>query len=168
MSYALLQGTSRFLFVASLAHNRIRSIDPRGKQYLLSSDASNADLGSALEQCLSASRQVSAQEIKQIVEASGKTGQDWAHEVAIRFGYNSQDRLYEELSACEVSMAMGSIRIEPSNHSGLREWNDDGLGEKDWVVLDKDVSKEKLGAGCRLALSRCTTDIEITASDPDE
>jgi hypothetical protein len=159
MKSAMLQATSRFLFVTSLARNRIRSIDPDGVHLFLLPDTTNAEIGTSVRRCLSMSREVSAQEMSKIIGSSQAREADWARLTAQRFGYSSPSALYKDIASCDIKEFENSIRIEPSNHSTLREWSDDGLSERDWVVLKRNASDERLGSGCRIALCRCISHV---------
>jgi hypothetical protein len=164
MKSAALEASSKFIFIASFTRSRIRSIDPNGVQIFLSPEAPDKDLGRAAKRCLSMSREVSADEIKRIIENSSAMELEWGRSTAKRFGYRSWRALYKELSTCDIKELESSIRIEPSNHSSLREWNDKGLSKYDWVVIDNHASDAALGVACRLALSRCTSELGSDAN----
>lgn len=55
---------------------------------------------------------------------------------------------------CAIEIRDGVLTISPSIHEKLEGW-ESGLPKSDNVVLPSNSSPEKIGAGLRLAFSRC-------------
>ena len=47
------------------------------------------------------------------------------------------------------------ITISPSRHEKLEVWSETGINESDHVLLPVGSAPEEIGAGLKLALSRC-------------
>ena len=56
---------------------------------------------------------------------------------------------------CSIEISDGRLTISPSCHEKLEAWSGKGISDDDKVVLSVNGTKEEIGAGVRLALSRC-------------
>ena len=56
---------------------------------------------------------------------------------------------------CSIEISDGRLTISPSCHEKLEAWSGKGLTEDDDVVLSVNSTTEEIGAGLRLAFSRC-------------
>jgi len=60
------------------------------------------------------------------------------------------------MKSCGIELDGNIIIIRPSYHEKLEAWGGNGFTEKDYVKIPVDSSLAEIGAGLRLAFSRCT------------
>lgn len=146
--------------------------DPKGNEHLLELATSDAALGAALRDSLSASRVVAlnpapdgmtwptfveiAPEFKS--ENYDAYYHDWLAKTMLRCGYKTKRKMFAEMRLCyvELDMDKAEIEIAPKNHVKLEAWDLGKLTEADNVRISAQASDAELGAAMRLALSRCT------------
>jgi hypothetical protein len=56
---------------------------------------------------------------------------------------------------CGTTLIDQVITIRPSNHEKLEAWSGKNISEDNYVILSLDNSPEEIGAGLKLAFSRC-------------
>jgi hypothetical protein len=56
------------------------------------------------------------------------------------------------MNNCCIYLKNGTIKISPNNHEKLKAWS--GIRDAD-VILSLNNTPEEIGAGLRLAFSRC-------------
>lgn len=132
--------------------------DPRGKQQLLSPDASDEALGIAVVNALLCSRFLPPKEHKEFYDphANKPVYEQWVKAMMRRFGYKTRRALFSDMDRCGIKCAERRITFEPSCHVKLEIWErrkSDGFED---VVVAADSSPGIIGAALRLAFSRCT------------
>ena len=144
--------------------------DPKGAEHYLDSGASDEALGSAVLDAMARSRFVLSSprvgsvyppglvfdtelyDPKKIAERYAA----WKSSLMQRYGYKSQQALFEGMRHCSIQEQGGQITISPSHHQSLEGWGrTKGDGIED-VVLPADGRPAEIGAALRLAISRCT------------
>lgn len=81
--------------------------------------------------------------------------QSWAEDVMARYGYRTRKAIFKNMMSCSVSSQDDVVTIKPSFHEKLEGWSGKGITASDHVVLASSDSADVIGAGVRLALSRC-------------
>ena len=133
--------------------------DPEGKRYLLSHSSSDSDVGSAIVDAVSVSRQVDPQVDPEFFNVMGRVSPQyaaWVGGLMDEFGYKNKRAMFKDMKSCSVEMVAGSIVIEPSHHEKLEAWSGKGISEDDKVVIPTNSPPDQIGLALRLALSRCT------------
>ena len=74
-----------------------------------------------------------------------------------RYGYKTKRALFKNMLSCGVTLQEGTIIIRPSYHDQLEGWSGGRFTEKDYVRVPETASPAEVGAGLRLAFSRCTS-----------
>ena len=72
-----------------------------------------------------------------------------------KYDYKTKSALFKNMRKCGVHLVNNTITIRPSFHEKLEAWSGDRFNETDYVVLCADSTTFEIGAGLRLALSRC-------------
>lgn len=78
---------------------------------------------------------------------------DWVAGLCEKLGYKTKRALFKKMKSCSIWLNNGRIKMSPSRQVKLEAW--DGINGVEDVVLSLDNSPEEIGAGLRLALSRC-------------
>jgi len=139
----------------SLAHHRIRVVDPAASPSVLSSDASDAELGQAVFDALDASRFVSAQEMGSLCDRKTSTQryESWVAMLVDRCGYADRQALFGNLHLCWIERREDVIRIKPSRKDGLEGWSGDKALED--VIMSSTSAAWEIGTALRVAFGRC-------------
>lgn len=87
------------------------------------------------------------------LEKSQQRYDDWVAGLCEKLGYKTKRALFKKMKNCSIWLYNGRIEINPSRQVRLEAW--DGINGVEDVVLSLDNSPEEIGAGLRLALSRC-------------
>lgn len=139
--------------------------DPKGKQHLLSPDASDLALGEAVQDALAHSRWVLPSRREGVTYPEGvefdmsacdfKVNYPaWMSALMERYGYKSKRALFKDMKSVSIESKDGVLTLTPSHHAKLEAW--EGIGEGAKVVIPVASPPEEMGAALRLALSRCT------------
>ena len=78
--------------------------------------------------------------------------EDWVAKLCGNLGYKTRRALFKNMMSGDIWLHNGCLKISPSRHVKLEAW--DAIVADD-VILSLDNSPEEIGAGLRLALSRC-------------
>lgn len=149
---------------------RSNRADPKGAQHLLSPDASDEVLGTALLDSLEHSRfVVSAPQEGVWIHPEAEFDSDlydfkksaaryevWKKSLMDRYGYKTHQALFKGMKSCSVERRAGLMKITPMHHEQLEAWGrtkGDGIDD---VVLPAKSAPAEIGAALRLAFSRCT------------
>lgn len=144
-----------FIVVEACFYYRSPVADHRLCQHLLAPDVGNAELGKAVADALTHSRELSPDEIERWFDPSAldENYRSWIEAMMRRYGYKTKRVLFRGMRNCHVERMEGRIRFRPSAHERLEGWG--SIDEED-VVIPDNSPPEAIGAGLRLALSRCT------------
>lgn len=132
--------------------------DPLFPSHLLPPDASEHDIGETILQALSDSRTLNVLEERIAFFDLEKGKEHYAAWIAMlmeKYGYKTKKALFKDMKNCGIHCVNGVITISPTRHEKLEGWGrEKGDGIED-VILSADSSPSEIGAGLRLALSRC-------------
>ena len=78
--------------------------------------------------------------------------EDWVANLCGNLGYKTRRALFKNMMSVDIWLHNGCLKISPSRHVKLEAW--DAI-DADNVILSLDNSPEEIGAGLKLALSRC-------------
>ena len=123
--------------------------------HILPLDADNETLGTTVLQALANSRTLDneAERIDFLKQESFKPRyEDWVANLCGNLGYKTRRALFKNMMSVDIWLHNGCLKISPSRHVKLEAW--DAIDADD-VILSLDNSPEEIGAGLRLALSRC-------------
>ena len=123
--------------------------------HILPLDADNETLGTTVLQALANSRTLDneAERIDFLKQESFKPRyEDWVANLCGNLGYKTRRALFKNMMSGDIWLHNGCLKISPSRHVKLEAW--DAIDADD-VILLLDNSPEEIGAGLRLALSRC-------------
>ncbi|MGJ8522580.1 Immunity protein CdiI-o11 [Carnimonas sp. R-84981] len=132
--------------------------DPLFSPHLLPPDIDNHHLGETILQALSDSRTLNVLEERVAFFDLEKGKEQYAAWISIlmsKYGYKTKRALFKDMKNCGIRCEDGTITISPTRHEKLEGWGrtkGDGIEN---VVLSIDNSPAEIGAGLRLALSRC-------------
>ena len=123
--------------------------------HILPLDADNETLGTTVLQALANSRTLDneAERIDFLKQESFKPRyENWVANLCGNLGYKTRRALFKNMMSGDIWLHNGCLKISPSRHVKLEAW--DAIDADD-VILSLDNSPEEIGAGLRLALSRC-------------
>ena len=123
--------------------------------HILPLDTDNGTLGTTVLQALANSRTLDneAERIDFLKQESFKPRyEDWIANLCENLGYKTRRALFKNMMSVDIWLHNGCLKISPSRHVKLEAW--DAI-DADNVILSLDNSPEEIGAGLKLALSRC-------------
>ena len=123
--------------------------------HILPLDTDNGTLGTTVLQALANSRTLDneAERIDFLKQESFKPRyEDWVANLCGNLGYKTRRALFKNMMSGDIWLHNGCLKISPSHHVKLEAW--DAIDADD-VILSLDNSPEEIGAGLKLALSRC-------------
>ena len=123
--------------------------------HILPLDTDNGTLGTTVLQALANSRTLDneAERIDFLKQESFKPRyEDWVANLCGNLGYKTRRALFKNMMSGDIWLHNGCLKISPSRHVKLETW--DAIDADD-VILSLDNSPEEIGAGLKLALSRC-------------
>ena len=123
--------------------------------HILPLDTDNGTLGTTVLQALENSRTLDneAERIDFLKQESFKLRyEDWVANLCGNLGYKTRRALFKNMMSGDIWLHNGCLKISPSRHVKLEAW--DAI-DADNVILSLDNSPEEIGAGLKLALSRC-------------
>ena len=146
-----------FIEVETFSGYRMTTSDPDGVQKLLPLDVSDEELGQVTLLALSKSRVIEVSEIGTFLNIDNikKRYDAWVADLMAKYNYKTKRALFKKMMQCSVEIRDGRLTISPSWHEKLEAWSGEGLTEDDDVVLSVNSTTEEIGAGVRLAFSRC-------------
>ena len=123
--------------------------------HILPLDTDNGTLGTTVLQALANSRTLD-NEVERIdflkQESFKPRYEDWVANLCGNLGYKTRRALFKNMMSVDIWLHNGCLKISPSRHVKLEAW--DAI-DADNVILSLDNSPEEIGAGLKLALSRC-------------
>lgn len=139
--------------------------DPKGKQHLLSPDASDLTLGEAVQDTLAHSRWVlparregstypEGVEFDMSVCDFKVNYPAWVNALMERYGYKTKRALFKDMQRVSIESKNGVLTFAPSHHAKLEGW--EGIDDEAKVIIPATSTLDEMGAALRLALSRCT------------
>ena len=154
--YAEAYENQDFINISTFSYCGIRTRDPDGENLCLSKSASNEELGQATLLSLSKSRKIEQSEIATFFDRDNVNQRynNWVANLMEKYGYKTKRALFKKMMQCSIEIRDGVLTISPSIHEKLEGWGG-GLPKSDDVVLPINSSPEEIGAGLRLAFSRC-------------
>ena len=155
--YASAYQNQDFIYIETHSGYRGTAADPDGVQILLPPDASNEDLGKATLAALSKSRIIDISEIATFfdLDKTMKNYNNWVADLMNKYGYKTKRALFKNMMSSDIEIRNGVLTIYPTHHEKLEGWGGDGFTDDDNVVLPINSTAEEIGAGLRLAFSRC-------------
>ena len=146
-----------FIEVETFSGYSRRTSDPDGIQILLPLDVSDKELGQATLLALSKSRIIDVSEIGTFFNIDNvmKRYDAWVADLMAKYNYKTKRALFKNMMRCYVEISDGILTISPSWHEKLEAWSGEGISDNDKVVLSINSTTEEIGAGVRLAFSRC-------------
>ena len=146
-----------FILVVTFSGYSRRTSDPDGIQILLPLDVSDEELGQATLLALSKSRIIDVSEIGTFFNIDNvmKRYDAWVADLMAKYNYKTKRALFKNMMRCYVEISDGILTISPSWHEKLEAWSGEGISDDDKVVLSVNSTTEEIGAGLRLAFSRC-------------
>ncbi|WP_338464126.1 contact-dependent growth inhibition system immunity protein [Franconibacter daqui] len=125
---------------------------------LLPPDADDMRIGDAILQALSDSRSLVVREERAAFFDADKVKErykNWTAMLLEQYQYKTKKTLFKDMKKCTVHCVNDIITIIPTRHEKLEAWGrSKGDGIED-VILSTNSSPAEIGAGLRLALSRC-------------
>lgn len=154
--WAACYSTNKFLLIETQSGLGRTSSDPLFPPILLLPDTDDQRTGEAILQALSDSRTLDKLEDRIAFFDLEKGKEKYANWIAMlieKYGYKSKRVLFKDMKHCIIHYANNAIIISPMRHEKLEAW--EGIDQSDNVILSLDNTLAEIGAGLRLALSRC-------------
>lgn len=148
--------TNKFLLIETQSGLGRTSSDPLFPPHLLLPDADDQCTGEAILQALSDSRTLDDLEDRVVFFDLKKGKEKYANWVAMlmdKYGYKTKRALFKDMNHCIIHYVNDVITISPMRHEKLEAW--EGLDQSENIILSLDNPPAEIGAGLRLALSRC-------------
>ena len=131
--------------------------DPEATEFLLDPSVSDEELGQALIRALNQSRHVDLETSYALEDKCRENYPKWVEGLMTRYGYKTKRTLFKNMLSCDVVLKQNIIIIEPTYHDQLEGWSGGRFTEKDYIRVSETASPAEVGAGLRLAFSRCTS-----------
>ena len=151
---AKVRSTSRFICIETESAGLT---DPKGKQHLLSPEASEGVIGLAVLDALAHSRQMTPLEAESLMWGRHGTGQEryekWSADLQQKYGYKSSATLFKNMKLCGVKQQNTELVFTPMAHVKLQAWQSDKDIKN--VLISSGSLSEKIGNALKLALTRC-------------
>ena len=146
-----------FIHVGTYSGYSSIAIDLDGIQTVLPLDVSDEELGQVTLLALSKSRVIDVSEIGTFfnIDNIKKRYDAWVADLMAKYNYKTKRALFKKMMQCSVEIRDGRLTISPFCHEKLEAWSGKGLTEDDDVILPVNSTTEEIGAGVRLAFSRC-------------
>ena len=148
--------TNKFLLIETQSGLGRTSMDPLFLPHLLSPDADDQCAGETILRALSNSRTLNDLEDRVAffdLEKGKEKYAIWISRLIDKYGYKTKRSLFKDMNHCIIHYVNEVITISPMRHEKLEAW--EGLEQSENVILSADNSPAEIGAGLRLALSRC-------------
>ncbi|EKN4707033.1 contact-dependent growth inhibition system immunity protein [Yersinia ruckeri] len=149
--------TNEFLLVETQSGLGMVSADTLFPSHLLQPDTDDQSLGEMILQALSDSRTLTVEECETFFDLE-KGKEEYAAWIAMlmeKYGYKTKKSLFKYMKNCGIHCVNGVITISPTRHEKLEGWGrEKGDGIED-VILSVESPPAEIGAGLRLALTRC-------------
>ena len=161
-AWAAAKYNGDFVCLETCSGYRSFTVDPSGKQYLLSPDVNDKDLGSAVLDCLAHSRfippRMMPEEDLALFDriACDTRYSEWVNSMMAIYGYKTRRSLFKNMTNCSIQSRGGIITIDPSHHEKLEAWSGEGISKEDSVSIPENLQPSEIGEALRLAFSRCT------------
>lgn len=154
---ASVSSTNEFLLIETYSGLGMAGCDPLFEPHLLLPDADDKQVGETILLALSNSRTLTREEYSSFfdIEKGKIQNAAWIAMLMDNYGYKTKKALFQNMKSCSIHYLNGRITIRPSYHEKLEAWSGKGIKESDYVILSVDRSPAEIGAGLRLALSRC-------------
>lgn len=147
----------RALIVVSKVGHRAAVMDSSVPPHTLSSSASDDEMGQAVGSALRCSRFLSANEAKLFLNLDRvkKDYEAWVSTLLMHYGYPTRKDLFKGMLSCSIESVGELVEIRPTVHEKLEAWSGDGIDESLYVHIPSSADASNLGAGLRLAFTRC-------------
>ncbi|WP_336699279.1 contact-dependent growth inhibition system immunity protein [Pantoea dispersa] len=155
--WANVFATQEFLSIETYSGLGMTGRDSLFSPHILPPDADDQSIGEAILKSLSDSRTLTVQECENFFDLEKGKEQylAWIVTLMEKFGYKTKRAMFKDMKKCGVHLINDVISISPTRHEKLEGWGrTKGDGIED-VILKADSSLAEIGAGLRLALSRC-------------
>ncbi|WP_333501873.1 contact-dependent growth inhibition system immunity protein [Kluyvera genomosp. 2] len=149
--------TSEFLLVETQSGLGMVAADPLFPSHLLPPNADNQSVGEVILQALSDSRTLTVEECETFfnVEKGKEQYAAWIAMLMEKYGYKTKRALFKDMKNCGIHCVNNVITISPTRHEKLEGWGRTKGDRIEDVILSIDSSPAEIGAGLRLALTRC-------------
>ncbi|MDK1192364.1 contact-dependent growth inhibition system immunity protein [Cronobacter dublinensis] len=150
--------TAEFISIETYSGLGMVASDPLFPPHLLSPESDDETIGKAILQALSDSRTLTLFEERVEVfdlEKGKQRYSEWIAMLRDKYAYKTKKALFKDMKHCTIHCVNGVMNISPSRHEKLEAWGGTGRGGNDKVILSLENSPAEIGAGLRLALSRC-------------
>ena len=152
--WASLKANEKALIIQTYSGCGLIAVDCLYPPYILPLDADNETLGVIVLQALANSRTLTNEaERIDFFNKSGKGYIDWVNQLCEKLGYKTKRALFKNMMSCSIWLNNGRIEISSSRHVKLDAW--EGMRNVEKVILTLNNTPAEIGAGLRLALSRC-------------
>lgn len=151
--------TDKFLSIETYSGLGRIAIDPLFPPHLLEPGADDKEIGESVLKALANSRTLNNVEerIKFFdINRSKEKHASWVANLMENYQYKTKRSLFSNMKKCGIHLKDEIITIRPSYHEKLEAWSGERIPETDYVILTTNSPVEDIGAGLRLALSRCT------------
>ncbi|MBP2851789.1 contact-dependent growth inhibition system immunity protein [Dickeya oryzae] len=149
--------TDKFLLIETQSGLGMVGSDPLFPSHLLQPSVENECVGEAILIALSNSRTLTMEEYGSFFDPEKGEEQysAWIAMLMEKYGYKTKKALFKDMKKCGIHCVNDVITISPTRHEKLEAWGrTKGDGIED-VILSVDSSPAEIGAGLRLAFSRC-------------
>ncbi|WP_321941861.1 contact-dependent growth inhibition system immunity protein [Paraburkholderia tropica] len=146
----------KFICIVPQSGYRLAMADQSTKEYLISPDAQDDELGAAICSALHESRFLSLEEANALRLVADEQYAVWTQALMDRYGYQTKMALFKNMKSCSVVKVGYKLVLSPSHHDKLDSWSrEKGDGIED-ITIPCGSTMAEIGAALRLAFSRCT------------
>ena len=154
--WAVFYANEEALIVQTCSGLGLTAIDHLYPPHILPLDTDNGTLGTTVLEALANSRTFvyDSSEDQDFfdTEKFRQRYEDWVANLCGNLGYKTRRALFKNMMSGDIWLHNGCLKIRPRRHVKLEAW---AAIDADDVILSLDNSPEEIGAGLKLALSRC-------------
>jgi hypothetical protein len=154
--YVYTKETDKFLSIRTYSGLGRFVADYTIPSNLLNPNTDNKTLGETILTALSKSRTITDERERVDLFDLNKGKErykNWYTSLMQTYNYKTKKALFKDMKSCSIWLFDRKIKISPSYHEKLEAWS--GIRDAD-VILSLENTPEEIGAGLRLAFSRCT------------
>jgi len=155
MNSVIIRASTKFIWIAPLARNRIRWVDSRAPSIFLQRDISDRELGEIVVRSLQESRNILSDEMKSLIEYSDTSEKEWQNFAQKQFEYKTLESLYRETLVLDIKDDSNTIRIEVLfNKDNAPVWVKKDVEDEAVVAIPRTLGEEEIGRTIKATINR--------------
>lgn len=153
---SIIYFNGEYFIILTMSGYRARRHDYSRKEFILTNETSDRNLGMAAIEAANASRFVTPDDTDfYSLDKLEKNHKIWLEDKLKKLNIKTKTTFLKSLIMCNLIIKDGLITIKPSHHDRLEAWSGSGITRENDVIIPSSADFDKTGAGIRLAFTRC-------------